>query len=220
MKTILFLVSGNGGTLKFINEAYKENRINLKVIAVIADRKCGATQYAKKSNIKTHEINLGKDNQENLKQLIQIISPDFVVTNIHRILHNNIISLSEIQFINLHYSLLPSYAGLIGMDTIKKAKIDNTMFIGATTHLVNEDVDKGLILGQCLMASDWTMNTIESYYDIIFRGGCFILLNQLLELSDNKSTNNTVSNYHQLIFNPALTFPPLDYSTSFWDKLK
>lgn len=220
MKTVLFLVSGNGGTLKFFNEAYKENRINLKVIAVISDRKCGALEYAKEKNIQAHEININKSNQDELKELIQLISADFVITTIHKVLHKDVISYSKSRFINLHYSLLPAYEGLIGMNTVRQAKLDNAKFVGATAHLVSEDVDRGMILGQCFLLADWGANTMEYYYDLVFRGGCLVLLNQLMAFSDNTLISIPTSNYDQLTFNPPLTFSPLEYDKIFWDKLK
>ena len=48
MKKIIFLVSGNGGNLKFLNaylQAASDNRFCIS--AVIADRECGALNYAK-----------------------------------------------------------------------------------------------------------------------------------------------------------------------------
>ena len=60
MNNIVFLVSGNGGTLKFIYEAIKVFRLNIKIKAVISDRDCGATNFSIKNNIPTHKIAVEK----------------------------------------------------------------------------------------------------------------------------------------------------------------
>ena len=62
MNNIVFLVSGNGGTLKFIYEAIKVFRLNIKIKAVISDRDCGATNFSIKNNIPTHKIAVEKNN--------------------------------------------------------------------------------------------------------------------------------------------------------------
>jgi len=216
MKTVLFLVSGNGGTLKFLNEAIKKDSLPLKIVSVIADRDCNALKYAKSSSINSHLLKIKKDNQDNLKQLILSANPDIVITNIHKILHANVINLENINFINLHYSLLPAYAGLIGMDTILKAKKDKARFIGATAHSVIEEVDKGEILGQCITTTDWAVYSENDYYSSIFKGGCLILLNQLIKLTNKNSNVIRCEKYESLTFNPSLIFDPKKFDFSFW----
>ena len=45
MNNIVFLVSGNGGTLKFIYEAIKVFRLNIKIKAVISRHPNGSRSY-------------------------------------------------------------------------------------------------------------------------------------------------------------------------------
>ena len=174
MNNIVFLVSGNGGTLKFIYEAIKVFRLNIKIKAVISDRDCGAINFSIKNNIPTHKIAVEKNNQSKLKHLIELISPDLVITNIHKILIPDVININNIKYVNLHYSLLPSFSGIIGMKTIDEAQKKNSMFIGATVHYVNDKVDDGHILGQCTTPVNWQNNTAEDYNNIITAGSIII----------------------------------------------
>ena len=57
MNNIVFLVSGNGGTLKFIYEAIKLFRLNIKIKAAISDRDCGAINFSIKITFQ-HKIQL------------------------------------------------------------------------------------------------------------------------------------------------------------------
>jgi folate-dependent phosphoribosylglycinamide formyltransferase PurN len=54
---IVFLVSGNGGNLKFIKNCIdREFLINCNLV-VIADRECGALNYSKNHRIECYLIN-------------------------------------------------------------------------------------------------------------------------------------------------------------------
>ena len=50
MKNIVFLVSGSGGTLKFLYFAIKALNLNYKILGVIADRECQSLEFAKREN--------------------------------------------------------------------------------------------------------------------------------------------------------------------------
>ena len=219
MNNIVFLVSGNGGTLKFIYEAIKVFRLNIKIKAVISDRDCGATNFSIKNNIPTHKIAVEKNNQRKLKHLIELIAPDLVITNIHKILTADVININNIKFVNLHYSLLPSFSGIIGMRTIEEAQKKNSMFIGATIHYVNDKVDDGHILGQCSTPVNWLNNTAEDYNNIIFQGGCLILLNYIMSFHLSQKSENEAS-YNNLLLNPPLRFSTSQFNSYFWNKLK
>ena len=56
-----------------------------------------------------------------LKELNKL-NPDVIITNIHKIIDSDTLNMFPSKFINLHYSLLPSFAGYIGMETVEKAK--------------------------------------------------------------------------------------------------
>lgn len=215
IKRIVFLVSGNGGNLKFIYNSIKLFSYPFEIVAVIADRFCGAYTYAKENNIKTFLVNYSKENDTELQNILQHINCDIVITNIHKILTKNILECTNAKFINLHYSLLPAFTGYIGMKTVDLAKQQNCQFIGATTHIVSEKLDGGKILSQGLFAVDWTCD-IGLIYDKVFKLGCYILLNTLLYGDKNIQP---INKDNDLIISPKIEFDITQFSNNFWDKI-
>jgi phosphoribosylglycinamide formyltransferase-1 len=221
---IIFLVSGNGGTLKFFHQSImKKKNEFIEITQVIADRECGALQYAKSNDIANSVISYNKNYNIELLQILNLSSFDFIITNIHKILDKEIVFKFKNRLLNLHYSILPAFKGFIGMKTLSLARESNCKFIGSTVHFVDENVDNGKILGQLVM--DYNLIFPLSYYeDLIFRNSCILLLNTILFL------NKYESNYKQKIifdndscvfYNPDLIFnSSIIYDFNFWEELK
>jgi phosphoribosylglycinamide formyltransferase-1 len=72
---IVFLSSGGGGHLKFVHEMINNSDSALKnlfrVKAVVADRECGALDYAKENNISSY-LHTFKRNKEQNALLIKL----------------------------------------------------------------------------------------------------------------------------------------------------
>ena len=124
------------------------------------------------------------------------------------------------KFINLHYSLLPSFAGFIGMETIDKAKEQNVGFIGGTCHEVNEIVDTGKIIHQGCFAVDW--NKDEDIIDTVFKTSCFSILGGICTVLNikQKNTNSLNINNKEIFFSPELPISNLNFDLEFWKKIK
>ena len=148
-------------------------------------------------------------------QIAKTNKPDIVITNIHKILDKEIISIRDIRFINLHYSLLPAFEGLIGMKTIEEAKKRNVRFIGATTHRVTDIVDQGPILCQSSYPVNWDRDSITNIEQIIFESSCLCLLNTLYSFN-----YQLYDNYKGVSYNPALSFDPAIFNEEFWNKIR
>lgn len=219
MKKVVFLVSGGGGTLIFINEIASLLKLPIKIVGVISDRSCNALDYAQKNNIPSHQIEYSRQNNAGLKNILLQISPDIVITNIHKIIDKEIVDLFQSKLINLHYSLLPSFSGFIGMKTVEAAKKANSKFIGATVHKVDEIVDHGEILAQSCFPVDWdTAGLVE---DTVFRSACLCLLNVLLFDDSNKKEFSFIKIHNtDVSFSPSLCFDISDINEKFWDRIK
>lgn len=220
LKRIVFLVSGGGGTLIFMNEIIKELNLPISIIAVIGDRDCNALLYAKNS-IYNKKIKYNKDYNIELKKELLELNPDFIITNFYKILDKEIVSLFRNKLINLHYSLLPSFSGVIGMETIVAAKFKNSKFIGTTAHLVDEIVDNGKILSQSCFSVDWEKDKLVE--DTIFRSGCITLLNTIILLSElnNKVNLSSINlNSFRVSFSPNISFDISELNEAFWEKIK
>lgn len=215
-KKVLFLTSGNGGTLKFLYYAIQKLNLPLDIIGAIADRECGAYFFAKNKSIPAKKIEYTKNNDDELCNLLNDFNPDIVITNIHKILTSKVLNRVNADFINLHYSLLPAFSGLIGMKTVEEAKKQNCKFIGATCHMVTEELDGGKIISQGLFSVDWN-NDISDINDRVFKIACITFLNGILE-KYNLDYGNYV--YELEIFNPACKFDISIFDENFWRKIK
>ena len=218
MIKIGFLVSGNGGTLKFLHLMQKKNIFNFQIKFVIADRDCEALTYAENSGISNHLVKYNKLNREDLFNVLsQYEDVDIIITNIHKILDNKILDKFDGRLMNLHYSLLPAYGSLIGMKTVDRARADNAMFIGATCHEVSEVLDGGKIICQSCFSVDWKISN-ELIKDLVFQSANLCLLNSILIRLGNKNSDELP--YKKIYFNPTLKFITNEFTDDFWSILK
>lgn len=211
---IVFLVSGNGGNLKFIFMSLSVQEILGVDIYVIADRECGAIEFARRNSIPAVVIRYNKSyNSELLNNLAQI-KPDIVVTNWHKIIDEDTVGLFRGKLINLHYSLLPAFGGLIGVEPIRRAYDQGCKFVGATCHYVDQGVDTGAIIAQAIVKADVEMKcAIEQ----VFRKGCLILLNTVIKLFPHHFVDGQINVKED--FAPDLMFDDAAFNELFWEKL-
>ncbi len=220
MVKIGFLASGNGGTLKFLHLVQQMEVYNYSIQFVIADRNCGAIEYANKNDIPNDIIEYNKTNRQDLfDSLSEFEDVDIIITNIHKVLDNKILEVFSSRLINLHYSLLPAYGGVIGMKTVDKARIDNIMFIGATCHEVSEILDGGKIICQSCFPADWRLSD-EEIKDLVFQSANLCILNSILIRTESTTFSIKNYSYKKFIFNPILNFTTEEFTEEFWFKLK
>lgn len=177
---LIFLVSGGGGNLKFIHKVSKS--LNLSINAVISDRPCEALRYAKTKNIPTEirKFDRSKDDDALIINCLNGYNPDVIITNIHKIISERVLSKTNARFINLHYSLLPAYSGLIGITPLIKSIERKNQFSGITAHFVTKNVDQGNTITQGVFKID------EENVQMNFEVGCLVLLNAILSFSNPK----------------------------------
>lgn len=213
---IVFWASGNGGTMKFVHQAIKELSLDAKIVAVISDRDCGSVEYARKNGIPTRVIIPWRERTNEIVKDIQSFDPDYVVTNIFKILPKEIFNCCKAKFVNLHYSLLPSFGGVIGFKTLELAKEVNSQIVGATCHFVEEEVDGGKIISQAAIPVDWNED-FAVIGDRVFRIACEAFLNGLMIL-DNKITGSSKTS--TVIYSPSLRYDNSVFTEVFWNYIK
>lgn len=219
MKKIGFLVSGNGGTLKFIHLVKKKLSIPYEIIFVIGDRQCGAIDYAKENGLENFVVQYTGHHNEALTALLKNFPEvDLIITNIHKIIDSVTLNTFEDKFINLHYSLLPAYSGLIGMETVVRAKKDNVLFLGATCHEVDESLDGGPILAQSSFSVDWNLE-VSTICHRVFVSANYCLLNAILRKLRIKLGSRTVEEHENVNYNPPLIFNPNTLTGAFWKEI-
>lgn len=216
-KTIVFLCSGGGANMRFIHQAIAADWLeNTSITAVITDRLCGASHYATRHGIAQHGLDFQADGHAELESLLDRINPDVVISNIHRILCPGIVQKFMGRIINLHYSLLPAFAGSIGTTPVKQAIAQGAKFTGVTVHTVTEAVDAGPPLVQAAIPLHAGECFNDGLMDAVFRAGCLALLTAL---SPAPSPIATVTSIHgrECLFS-SLHMKMVD--EAFWRTLK
>lgn len=180
------------------------NEFKLEVVGVIADKTCGATNYAFENGIpcQIHSFDRVETEDRTLIRLIEGFKADFIITNVHKILSSRIVARFEGQLVNLHYSLLPAFKGTIGMKALESYRDLNCSFFGTTCHLVDQQVDNGRILAQSVTVMAESPNPIED----TFRTGCLTLINGIIFLSGGR----TLTSYQ---LDHSLLSPSVDFSS-------
>lgn len=211
MKRILFLASGGGGNFKFFHQAIQRKYLDDVQLSVVADRKCGSIEYAEKWGLDSTIINYTRTAPNELRYLLAAMKPDVIVTNWHKIIDADTVRDNLGKLVNLHYSLLPAFGGLIGIEPIKKAYEQGCKFVGPTCHLVDEGVDTGRIIAQAVFATDRPM---QEAVTMMFRTGCLVLLNGIQSVLDQELITHT--GISETIFSPPLNFDHAQFSDDFW----
>ena len=223
MTSVVFLVSGNGGTLKFLHQAIKSDLVqSIGISCVIADRNCGALEYAQKEGIPNALIKYLRTDTNSLHALLDDLSPDVIITNIHKILDDRLVAKFRHKLINLHYSLLPAFKGLIGMKTIDEAIKIKSRFIGGTCHYVDEQVDNGAIISQFVLPLSYPPD-VNQLQNIEFRASSLLLLNSIIILTQpkgNQSGLNAVSILGSPVyFEPNVLVNYALFDQQFWSRI-
>jgi phosphoribosylglycinamide formyltransferase-1 len=179
MLKIAFLCSGGGGNLRFIHEAIQVGWLaDAEICAVITDRACGASDFARANKMWCVQIDFSQPQQTILLHDLDRVQPDLVITNVHKVLVPTVVQRYAGKLLNLHYSLLPSFGGVIGTRPVSMALEYGAKFVGATAHLVDEGVDTGQPVVQAAIPVTGEDAT-ESLMDVVFRSGCICLLNAI-----------------------------------------
>lgn len=223
-KTIVFLCSGGGGNLRFIHRAISKRWISRwSSVVVIADRDCPAINYARREGLTNFVVDFKEFEQTELTRLTSTMEPDLIITTVHRILCNSFLEAFKGRLLNLHYSLLPSFSGSIGITSVKDAQSYGSCLIGATVHSVTEVLDGGRPRVQIALPVD-RIDTNETAMDLVFRAGCFALLTSLKieEAPDAESENDRLLMIKKrlALINPAIKYPDDLNKENFWTALK
>ncbi len=185
---VLFLASGGGSTAKKLYDLSQISKYDVFKnieIQILADRDCGASQWAEEKSLP--HLTIGKKDFES-KSIDWIIKrkPDIVVTTIYKILSKEFIEAVSSNLINLHYSLLPAFNGGIGEKVVDDAIQYGSRIFGATCHQVTELVDLGKPITQAAFIP--TKLNRNHILEISFRCGCIALFSAInnIHFMDNK----------------------------------
>ena len=186
-RRIVFLCSGGGGNLAFVQSAIERNWLKgAKIAGVFTDRLCPASGFAERTGLYNRVIEINDKIQEQLYSELNALNPDIIITTVHKIIGYDIINQYSNQLVNLHYSLLPSFSNLIGSKPLEAALKHQVLIAGVTVHFVDEQVDAGRPIVQGAIALN-ANDTIENLMPVVFRCGCIAMLRALYSLLSNST---------------------------------
>ncbi|MDA9711150.1 formyltransferase family protein [Luminiphilus sp.] len=170
---LLFLCSGEGGNLKFFHELERRGYIPHYSMHVITNKDCGAFRYAKANGITASLVEQNEHFDECLRAEIDQLACDLVISTWTKIIDAETVAKNHGKLINLHYSLLPAFGGLVGVEPLELAYARGCKFVGPTVHFVERAVDSGPIICQGVFNTD---RPIRSSCQQMYRSGCIALL--------------------------------------------
>ncbi len=226
MLRIAFLCSGGGGNLRFVMEAIRLGFLtNAEICGVITDRECPASLFARQNNIPVSECDFSEKDQPSVITRLLDLDPGVIVSNVHKILSSAVVDSFRGKLVNLHYSLLPAFGGVIGVKALSQALDYGVQLVGTTVHLVDDLVDAGSPLVQTAIPVIHG-DEIPVLMDIVFRVGCISLLTGVQLIGGDKQIPSgelrslmEISG-RSVLFNPSVASFPEFQDESFWRRLK
>lgn len=152
MKKIVILISGRGSNMVAIARACAAEGWPARIVGVIGNRP-GAEGLARAAElglpvrVLDHREHPDRESFDAaLSAEIDALAPDLVVlAGFMRILTDGFVRRYAGRMLNIHPSLLPSFAG---RDGIGDALAHGVRVTGCTVHLVEDAIDSGPIVGQ------------------------------------------------------------------------
>ena len=152
MKRIVILISGLGSNMQAIVRSCATEGWSAQVVAVISNKPAApGLMFAARQGTATAVVDhLQQPNRElfdaELARVIDGFAPDLVLlAGFMRILGDGFVARYEGRMLNIHPSLLPSFAGL---HTHRRAIEAGCKLAGATVHFVTTALDQGAIVAQ------------------------------------------------------------------------
>ncbi len=162
------LVSGSGSNLQSFIDQVADNRVDLEITVVMANRRdaYGLTR-AKNSGIETACIEHGQfADRETFdravaKELDRFEPALIILAGFMRILSPWFVRYFHGKILNIHPALLPLYPGLHTHDRVLKA---GDAHHGSTVHFVTDELDGGprILAGRIAIRADDTADTLMS----------------------------------------------------------
>lgn len=148
-KNIVILVTKEHHCLSDLLVRHYFNELYAEIGAVIGNYDI-LSPFAEKFNIPYHFISHeGRDKESFEQELFSTIlryNPEYIIlAKFMRILSSEFVAKFRDRIINIHHSFLPAFKGA---NPYKRAFERGVKLIGATAHIVNDDLDEGPIITQ------------------------------------------------------------------------
>jgi len=193
-KDIVILVTREHHCLSDLLVRHYFNELNANIQAVIGNYD-SLRPFTDKFNIPYHYISHEQVDQPAfetaLLETLELYQPDYLIlAKFMRILSPGFVARFPERIINIHHSFLPAFKGA---NPYKKAFERGVKLIGATAHLVNNDLDEGPIITQKIIPVQhdhelWDM--VEAGHEIeksVLADGLKMILEDRVFVSGNKT---------------------------------
>ncbi len=151
MSRLAILVSGRGTNMEIIYGKIESGDLPVDLTFIASDNpEAAALQKAQKAGVRIevlpyHKVNR-KAAEEHLARLIKETETEWIVlAGFMKILSSEFVRQHQGKIVNIHPSILPSFQGAKGIEDAWNYGVKIT---GVTVHLVDEEVDHGIILAQ------------------------------------------------------------------------
>lgn len=193
-KNIVILVTKEHHCLSDLLVRHYFNELHAEISAVIGNHET-LSPFADKFSIPFHYISHeGISKTEFEQQVMAAVvqyKPDYIVlAKFMRILSSAFVAAFRNRIINIHHSFLPAFKGA---NPYKKAFERGVKLIGATAHIVNDDLDEGPIITQKIIPVhhyDDLSDMIESGHEIeksVLADALKMVLEDRIFVSGNKT---------------------------------
>lgn len=137
---------------------YYSGELNAEVMAVVSNYEY-LEGLAKKFDVPFYHVpaeGLSRlEHEEKVLEVLDTYAFDFIIlAKYMRILTSEFVKHYKERIINIHHSFLPAF---IGANPYKQAFIRGVKIIGATAHIVNDNLDEGPIIAQDVIHVDHGM---------------------------------------------------------------
>ncbi len=151
MSRLAILVSGRGTNMEAICRKIESGELPADLTFIASDNpEAAGLQKAQKAGVRIevlpyHKVNR-KAAEEHLARLIKETETEWIVlAGFMKILSSEFVRQHQGKIVNIHPSILPSFQGAKGIEDAWNYGVKIT---GVTVHLVDEEVDHGIILAQ------------------------------------------------------------------------
>ncbi len=156
-KNIVIFCTKEAHALGDILIKHYSNELNANILAVVSNYEI-LRALVEKFDIPYHFIShdtLSRtEHEEQILEVLKLYEIDYIVlAKYMRILTPNFVKNYKDRIINIHHSFLPAF---IGANPYKQAYNRGVKIIGATAHIVNDDLDEGPIISQDIIRVDHT----------------------------------------------------------------
>jgi formyltetrahydrofolate deformylase len=166
-KQVVVLVTKEQHCLAELLVRHQFDELNADILAVVGNHETlekFTHQFGVNFHLVSHEGISREEHEAKVLEVVRRYQPDYLVlAKYMRILSPEFVAQFPNRIVNIHHSFLPAF---VGASPYRQAYERGVKIIGATAHIVNNDLDEGPIIVQNVLPVDHTY----SVHDMIQSG--------------------------------------------------